>query len=112
MADKLETAEDFKTNLAEVDLLLLEAGLVDGDEDKLAAFNKSAVLLLMGKFEAFLESSVEDYVYAVSSLGPMGSHLPVRILVQHSVESVRGLEERMNRGETKPPPLIGSLLDE
>jgi hypothetical protein len=99
MAHTLEAAEDFKRTLEEVDILLGDADAAGEDECKLGVMNKSAVLLLMGKFEAFLESAIEEYLFAISSLGARASHIPERLLLQHSVESVREIEIVLNKND-------------
>jgi hypothetical protein len=63
--------------------------------------NKSAVLLLTGKFEAFLEDAAEDFLFAVNQVGAKGKHIPTRIMAEHSVEAVRGVEQSLRRGDTE-----------
>ncbi|MBC8217767.1 MAG: hypothetical protein H8E73_04825 [Planctomycetes bacterium] len=106
MSDRIEAADDFRQNLLEVDILLQEAGTSGDNKSKLAVMNKSAVLLLMGKFEAFLESVVADYVYKVEGIGATASQLPDYLLLQHSIETVKFLEEKVNKGSLKEAKLL------
>ncbi len=106
MADKLETGDEFTNTLKEVDLLLREAeeaapGNPQANEEKFAVMNKSALLLLTGKFEAFLEGVAEDFLSAIKRMGAKARHLPVRILAEHSVKTVRDVEQKLNNGDTK-----------
>jgi hypothetical protein len=104
MSEKLETAEGFTNTLAEVELLLREAedaapGKLQANEQKFAVMNKSALLLLTGKFEAFLEGAAEDFLFAVNQVGAKARHLPIRILAEHSVHAVREIEKKLNNGD-------------
>ena len=104
MVDKLETADGFTETLAEVNLLLHEAeeaapGKPHANEQKFAVMNKSALLLLTGKFEAFLEGAAEDFLFAINQVGAKGRNLPVRILAEHSVRAIREVEQKLNNGD-------------
>lgn len=104
MAEKLETAEEFTKTLAEVDLLLFAAdeaapGKPGANELTFAVMNKSALLLLTGKFEAFLEGAAEDFLFALNQVGAKGRDVPVRILAEHSVKAVREMENKLNSGD-------------
>jgi hypothetical protein len=104
MAVKLETADGFAKTLVEVELLLREAedaapGTPQANEPKFAVMNKSALLLLTGKFEAFLEGAAEDFLFAINQVGARARHLPVRILLEHSIRAVQDAEQKLNNGD-------------
>src|SRR5438128_2597796 len=104
MAEKLETAEGFTKTLSEVELLLHEAeqaapGMPGASEQKFGVMNKSALLLLTGKFEAFLEGAAEDFLFAVNEVGAKAQHVPVRILAEHSAKAIREIEQKLNNGD-------------
>src|SRR5262245_10341938 len=104
MAEKLETADGFTKTLAEVDLLLHEAdqaapGAPGANEQRFAVMNKSALLLLMGKFEAFLEGAAEDFLFAVNQVGAKAQYVPIRMLAEHSARAIREVEQKLNIGD-------------
>lgn len=104
MPTTLGSAQEFARTLAEVDILLHESdvyatGMPAADEDKVAVMNKSAVLLLTGKFEAFLESAAEDFLFAINSLDAHSRILPERLLIEHSVRAIESVERKLNNGD-------------
>lgn len=106
MPERLESAEAFVNTLAEVRLLLHESdeaapGLPGENKQKVAVLNKSAVLLLTGKFEAFLENAAEDFLFLVNKLGAFGRHIPLRLLAEHTASAVQSVGHTMNNGDLK-----------
>lgn len=106
MPDKLEAADKFATSLGEVELLLCEAEKAapdspEANEQRFAVMNKSALLLLSGKFEAFLEEAVEDFLFAINGVGATARHLPLRILAEHSVEAVKEAKKQLDNGDVE-----------
>lgn len=104
MATRLETADDFAATLAEVELLLRESdeaapGGPREDERRAAVLNKAALLLLTGKFEAFLETAAEDFLFAVNQVGGATRFVPPRMLAEHSVKAVTGIEMKLSGGD-------------
>jgi hypothetical protein len=104
MAERLETAEAFSRTLAEVELLLHESeaagpGRPGENKKKVAVLNKSAVLLLTGKFEAFLEDAAEDFLFLVNKVGAFARHIPLRLLAEHTANAIRIVEQKVNNGE-------------
>lgn len=99
MVEPLDSTTAFEKTLAEVEILLAEADRSADNEPKIAVMNKSAVLLLTGKFETFLESVAEDFLFAINSLGCHGRHVPLRLLAEHSVKAVQNLGQKLNSGE-------------
>src|SRR5258708_28028242 len=104
MAQRLDSAEEFIKTLAEVDLLLREAdeagsGKTHANEPKVSVMNKAALLLLTGKFEAFLESAAEDCLLAINKVGARSGHIPERLLAEHSVKAVHEIEKKLEKGD-------------
>ncbi len=104
MATKIESAEEFVSSLSEVELLLRESddsapGQAREDERRVAVMNKAALLLLTGKFEAFLESAAEDFLFAVNTIGATARHIPERLLEEHSVRAVQAIDQKLNNGD-------------
>lgn len=58
--DNLISFDDFYSALEEVDILVNEASINEGN-DKYPTFNKSAIVLMCTKFEAFIEGVLEEY---------------------------------------------------
>lgn len=98
MAEPLDSTTAFEKTLAEVEILLAEADRSVDNEPKTAVMNKAAVLLLTGKFEAFLESVAEDFLFAMNSLRCHGRHVPLRLLAEHSVKAVQNLRQKLDSG--------------
>lgn len=106
MAEQIDSANTFIKALDEVELLLSEAEQAAPDkpsanELKVAVMNKSALLLLTGKFEAFLEGAAEDFVYALNALQAKGRFVPARILAEHSLHALRDAEQRLRNGQVE-----------
>ncbi|QOJ16258.1 MAG: hypothetical protein HRU76_01010 [Phycisphaeraceae bacterium] len=104
MATRLETADDFAATLAEVELLLRESdeaapGGPREDERRAAVLNKAALLLMTGKFEAFLETAAEDFLFAVNQVGGATRFIPPRMLAEHSVKAVAGIDLKLSGGD-------------
>src|SRR6185369_11368651 len=104
MAETLGAADEFTRTLAEVELLLGEAdaaspGNPQENELRFAALNKSALLLLTGKFEAFLEGAAEDFLFAIKQIGAKARHLPPQLIAEHSVSVVQGIEQKLSGGD-------------
>lgn len=68
--------EDFKVALSEVDIILSYAKRNQRHRERHSIFTKTAVILLVSKFEAFLEDSIKDYVRALENLGLKPEELP------------------------------------
>ncbi len=104
MATRIESADDFASTLAEVEVLLREAdesapGRPREDERRASVLNKAALLLLTGKFESFLESAAEEFLFAVNQVGGRASQVPLRLLAEHSVRAVVAIEQRLSGGD-------------
>ena len=94
MSDKIEAGNEFLSALAEVDSLIAMARLAgqSKDEDTYSLFLKCALLLLMAKFECFLEELASEYVEFLRRLNPRRSELPMDISINYAICRLRDLE--------------------
>ncbi len=76
---------DFREALSEVGVVLGAAETSQKDTAKYSTFNKAALLLLMAKFESFLEDAVADFSYAVQELKLPSEQIP-EYLRKHCTE--------------------------
>ena len=63
----IESVDDFKRNLAEVDTLVVYAGHNQHNVDKYKLFNKTAIILLCTHFEVFVEAFISEHVDVLKS---------------------------------------------
>lgn len=92
--------QDFLGNLEEVNILLQSADECSPeDELKYATYNKSAILLLAGKFENFAESIAEQYIFVVNSLRLKTHILPEPLRIQHSFSMINKLPKSNISGQ-------------
>jgi hypothetical protein len=97
--DLHEILTDFLHTLKEVDVLLSSAEQCVTEEDKYPAFNKSALLLLSGKFENFVEVLTEEYISQVSSLNLRSSIVPEAMKLHHSYAILSKVDSHKNNGK-------------
>lgn len=90
---------EFLLTLEEVDILLSSAEACIGLEAKYAAYNKSALLLLSGKFENFVEIIAEEYVYLVNNLNLRSSLLPEAMRLHHTFSIIGELQRYKNTSQ-------------
>ncbi len=104
------TLEDFKATLEEVDILLDAANACTSDEEiKYATFNKSALLLLTGKFENFAETIAEQYVFIINSLELCPNQIPEVLRVKHTRKSIKGIESKQDNDMVAIIQNLGTL---
>lgn len=97
MNSELQDAlDDFARTLEEVEILLSSAEVCIGEEAKYAAYNKSALLLLSGKFENFAELIAEEYVFLVNKLNLRSSILPEAMRLHHTYSIISKLDKFKN----------------
>lgn len=89
---RLTNAAEFISTLEEVAVLLDAADSHEENEIEYAAFNKSALLLLTGKFENFAESIAEDYIACINNLQPCCTLIPHNLRLQHTFKMLADLE--------------------
>lgn len=76
MAKYITCIDDFNIGLGELNTILYYAKRNQRNRDKYLTFIKSSVILLVSKFEAFLEDSVSDYIKVVENWGLKPSDFP------------------------------------
>lgn len=91
---------DFLNTLKEVDILLEAAESSVSEEIKYAAYNKSALLLLSGKFENFIESIAEQFVFIVNQLKLPSSLIPETMRLHHTLGMLNKIESYKNAGKS------------
>jgi hypothetical protein len=89
---RLTNSEEFVITLKEVEVLLDAADLHEENETEYAAFNKSALLLLTGKFENFAESIAEDYIACINYLQPCCDLISDALRLQHTFKLMANFE--------------------
>ncbi|MES2377045.1 MAG: HEPN domain-containing protein [Bacteroidota bacterium] len=83
---QIEAVEEFRDACDEIHLLIKYSKKNSKDFKKYATFNKAAIVLLCAKFEAFLESFLEEYAFFHLNLS---SNLTVdRFLYDHMIECI------------------------
>jgi hypothetical protein len=88
-----ETLTGFEATLREVDILLDTAEANEANETLYAALNKSAILLLTGKFEYFAEHLAEEYIFSVNNLKANADRIPDVLRLSHSLYALRVMEQ-------------------
>lgn len=81
---EFESLTSFISSLAEVDLLIQDAIVNQTDEFKYKTYNKTSLLLLIAKFEKFVEDVIGDYIDNVNSLKIISSNMPIKLKVMHT----------------------------
>lgn len=77
MKDKFTCYSDFIEGLNEVNIILLFAKEYENEATKYSIFNRTGLLLLLSKFECFLENLIEEYVYELEQLKVSTDDLPL-----------------------------------
>ncbi len=97
-ADIEAVLQDFLNTLEEVTILLLAAEDSVADEVKYAVYNKSALLLLSGKFENYIESVAEQYVFIVNQLNLPANRIPDILRLHHALGILSKVDLHRNNG--------------
>ncbi len=84
MATSFEALAGFDVALEEVNILIKSALKNEKNELYYKAINKSAILLLAAKFEAFIENILEEYIAKLNSMNLVNRLIPDDIKLQHS----------------------------
>jgi hypothetical protein len=90
MIGNFDSFEEFKIALDEVNVLITQAGEYIQDQLKYSVFNKSAVILLMAKFESYLENVVDEFCFRLSGLKLKAKNIPLSIRFQASRDIITG----------------------
>lgn len=84
---KWDSIKDFTDSLNEIDFLIAYAKRNEKNIAKYRLFNKTAVILLLTKFENFIETFLEEHSYYVLEKHT-SSTLPARMKVQYIVNAI------------------------
>lgn len=96
-----EALDDFKTSLGEIDILCEAALNFREDKQKYATFNKAALLLIAGKFESFIESLLEEYIFKINQSAIPANKVPDPIRLHHSFYALRDFQNDQYRSRPK-----------
>jgi len=84
MSTSFEALSEFDTALKEVNILIKSASKNEKNDLYYKAINKSAILLLAAKFEAFIENILEEYISKLNQLKLSNIKVPQIIKLNHS----------------------------
>lgn len=87
MVKYITCIDDFNIALDELKTILYYAKRNQRNRDKYLTFIKSAVILLVAKFEAFLEDSISDYIQGIENIGLKPCDFP-EVLKLHSMDKL------------------------
>lgn len=85
MPNMFDSENEFVKALEQVDLLIQEAQGAEEQQKKYLTYNKANMLLLLAKFENFLEQIVEEYIDCINNLRLCAHCIPEEIKLQHSI---------------------------
>ncbi len=94
----MEATQELSSSLIEVESLITLAEAEETPGATFSALLKAALVLLAGKFEAFCENIMEEYIYNLNSLGALSSDIPVAIRAHHSSVLVKDLDRFIGMG--------------
>lgn len=98
---------DFNSAIVEVDILIRYASRNSRNIDKYATFNKSALILLCSKFEAFIEEFLEEYSYECCQI--CNNKTVDSILFNHLLEVQINQLEKVRNNLTKRLPILRNI---
>ena len=101
MEIEIESIKHFLSSLEEVEVLIASAEANITNEKKYAAYNKSAILLLTGKFENFAESLAEEYIFFINSFKLSAHEIPQSLRLQHTYRVLRKLDSQKQYNNVK-----------
>lgn len=84
MSTSFEALSEFDAALKEVNILIKSASKNEKNDLYYKAINKSAILLLAAKFEAFIENILEEYISKLNQLKLSNIKVPQIIKLNHS----------------------------
>jgi RiboL-PSP-HEPN len=93
MPDTFESLDDFKRSLLEVDILCDAADSNQLDALKYTTFNKVALLLIAGKFEAFAESLIDEYIFLLNKRNVPCNRVSEVIRLSHTFRAFKDLSK-------------------
>ena len=105
MSTSLEALSEFDVALEEVNMLIKSASKNEKNALYYKAINKSAILLLAAKFEAFIENILEEYIAKLNKLKLSNIKVPQIIKLNHSfnkldrIHSCKGHKQKLSEIE-------------
>ena len=84
---------DFEIALNEINTLVQTASSFVSESNKYRIFNKSSVVMLMAKFENFLEQAAEEYLESINSLDLEADKIPEVLKISHTVKFIESSKE-------------------
>src|SRR5438309_11814805 len=97
LPENFDAALDFTDSLREVDVLCDAAESAHEGSHEYSTFNKAALLLVAGKFEAFAESIVEEFVFLFNEMELTCNKIPDTLRLHHTFSALRVLEHVRHR---------------
>jgi hypothetical protein len=110
MAFDFDSIKQFAKDIAEVEVLINDAKVNEGDNIKYLTYNKSAILLLSAKFETLVENMIEEYVDNINTLGICADKLPVYLKINHSTHALSLAKETLGHEHKRAEQIL--LLSE
>lgn len=98
---------DFDSAITEVDILIRYASRNLKSIDKYATFNKSALILLCSKFEAFIEEYLEEYAYECCQ--KCNNKNIDSVLFNHLLDVQLNQLEKVKHNKTKRLPFLQNI---
>ena len=112
MEIRFECLDNYMDSLKEVSLVLELANENISNNDMYEALNKSAILLLAAKFESFIETVIEEFIYYINELQLINEEMPEWIRLGFSVDIVNELMKIVGKEDnTKKIAFLKSIAD-
>lgn len=92
--DLLEVVNEFNQTLNEVEVLISTAEENISDNLRYSTYIKSAILLLSGKFENFLELISDTYIYQINKSNLISKKIPESIKLSHSYKIIEKIKNK------------------
>lgn len=80
-----DSLDNFMSALKEVDVLLFDAQNSESDRLKYLTYNKANLLLLVAKFENFIEQIADEYIEMLNCLKMCAKYIPRDLKINHSL---------------------------
>lgn len=97
MRHYLESDKDFEVALREVSVLYSVARKSQGNHLEYKTYNKSALLLLIAKFEHCLENMIQDYINNINKFNLEAQFIPIGIKRSHTLFKLKNYQALVNQ---------------
>lgn len=98
----IESVDDFKSRLKEIDVLLTYARANQHTIDKYKLFNKTAIVLLCSQFEVFVEAFISEHVDVLKSCYQSGN-LPQYMKDNYINDTFKALKDLSEPSKKQKP---------